>query len=644
MASEFQARLNLVPMAPKTRRSVACNHCRAKKIRYFKIRVVLNVETGNGNTPCANCQDRAEECVVTPRRRPRVQGSRKPDERIVAHQGSNAFSETSDYVSEPRANQADPSISPSQPLIFIPEQSEGPTDTLQEECEPSIDVFDNQDVGQEDNSLYATDTLNLEYYGPRCMLSFCSQPGVDWVTSKVKSPDYSSTVKRLVLDSARMLKMSGTLSFAREPDPPPEVAWKYTNAYFEEGLDRAFGVVERTLFDGRLRAHFNGTHNPVTDDKAWYALRNVVWAHGCRVVLSKTKTFRETLQASWSFFENALSVHTETFFLHTSLMSVQALILMAYFSEGIMDDDEISCQVPLKAINGRSGDTFYCHTLIKMMQLASTAKKRLSSARALRQTTEQLIKTVRKLGKDLADFKSSVQQKIRLDGVLDASELPVGLSIREAQSLQAHYFCLVLDINTPLTYPWSGISNHLADNAAATCQVEASRNEVACASRSAILATRQIQIDCNCSALLARYTPVYCFMNLFVHILRDTTMDTVPSDLVLLDIAFGYFSNLEFVTGLELSRVFVRDMCHFARLAVEHKEEPQDYLVGQMDNAGRGGDQTFLNANSIMESMDFDDISTLPFYESDFFGSLPTEDLESWSTLIPFEESDGMMF
>ncbi|KAJ9497612.1 hypothetical protein H2202_007036 [Exophiala xenobiotica] len=410
MASEFQARLNLVPMAPKTRRSVACNHCRAKKIRY-------------------------------------------------------AFSETSDYVSEPRANQADPSISPSQPLIFIPEQSEGPTDTLQEECEPSIDVFDNQDVGQEDNSLYATDTLNLEYY-----------------------------------------------------------------AYFEEGLDRAFGVVERTLFDGRLRAHFNGTHNPVTDDKAWYALRNV------------------------------------------------ALILM------IMDDDEISCQVPLKAINGRSGDTFYCHTLIKMMQLASTAKKRLSSARALRQTTEQLIKTVRKLGKDLADFKSSVQQKIRLDGVLDASELPVGLSIREAQSLQAHYFCLVLDINTPLTYPWSGISNYLADNAAATCQVEASH------------------------------------------------------------IAFGYFSNLEFVTGLELSRVFVRDMCHFARLAVEHKEEPQDYLVGQMDNAGRGGDQTFLNANSIMESMDFDDISTLPFYESDFFGSLPTEDLESWSTLIPFEESDGMMF
>jgi hypothetical protein len=61
-------------------------------------------------------------------------------------------------------------------------------------------------------------------------------------------------------------------------------------------------------------------------------------------------------------------------------------------------------------------------------------------------------------------------------------------------------------------------------------------------------------------------------------------------------------------------------MCHFARLAVEHKEEPQDHLVGQMDNAERGGDQTFPDANPIMESVDFDDISTLPFYVSCFIG------------------------
>lgn len=60
---------------------------------------------------------------------------------------------------EPPPSQADFSVSQSQPLVFVPQHSEYPTETPEEECEPSIDVFDNQDVGQEDNSLYATDTV-----------------------------------------------------------------------------------------------------------------------------------------------------------------------------------------------------------------------------------------------------------------------------------------------------------------------------------------------------------------------------------------------------------------------------------------------------------------------------------------------------
>ncbi|OAL38898.1 hypothetical protein AYO20_01649 [Fonsecaea nubica] len=177
-------------------------------------------------------------------------------------------------------------------------------------------------------------------------MSFYSQPAVDWIVLKVKSPEYTSAVKRLVQESARMLKMNhGALSSCREPEPPPEVAWQYTNgeylklvniyfklicgpAYFEEGSDLAWGVVERPVFESRLRAHFSGTHTPVTDDKGWYALRNIIWAHGCQIVLSKTRTFNDTLQASWALFQNALSVHTEIMFLHTSLMGVQALISM----------------------------------------------------------------------------------------------------------------------------------------------------------------------------------------------------------------------------------------------------------------------------------------------------------------------------
>jgi hypothetical protein len=56
----MQSRINVIQMSGKTRRSVACSYCRAKKIRC------------NGSIPCANCLDRAEECVVMPRRRSQV--------------------------------------------------------------------------------------------------------------------------------------------------------------------------------------------------------------------------------------------------------------------------------------------------------------------------------------------------------------------------------------------------------------------------------------------------------------------------------------------------------------------------------------------------------------------------------------------
>ena len=41
--------------------------------------VELIVSVGNGSVPCANCRDRAQECVVTARRRPRIHGTQDHD-------------------------------------------------------------------------------------------------------------------------------------------------------------------------------------------------------------------------------------------------------------------------------------------------------------------------------------------------------------------------------------------------------------------------------------------------------------------------------------------------------------------------------------------------------------------------------------
>ncbi|KAF2810174.1 uncharacterized protein BDZ99DRAFT_387355, partial [Mytilinidion resinicola] len=473
--------------------------------------------------------------------------------------------------------------------------------------------------------------------GPRSLVSFCSRLGVDWVTSKVNSTEYRSVASRLVADVARMLKLSGPLATTRAPEPSPEVAWQYTKAYFGASPDETTGIVERPWFESRLRAHFNGT---MPDDMAYYALRNVIWAYGCRIVLSKTAGFRQVSQVSWPFFENALSIYSEILFVRASMVAVQALILMAYYSEGLgkislqymlcsnamrlacskglhrqparswnlsprevehrnrmfwsicclekqicsrsgrpsaMDDDEISCQVPQRALNGRPDVASYCHILIELTRLSSAAKKRLSSAHALRQAPGQLIETVRALNKELHDLKFSMQDEFCLDAPLEVSELPKDITMRQAQSLQYHYFCLIMDINTPLAYPWSSICTYAKRDMAASAQIDASWNAVAQASRSAILATRHIRVDATCSAMIALYTPTYSFINLFIHILRDSSrsMTTIQSDLAILDIAVGYFSSVEFATEFELKLSFARELCHYAHLAVDQKKKSQ---------------------------------------------------------------------
>ena len=102
MSSVPSSRIRMVQVPGKKRRSVACSHCRAKKIKC------------NGSIPCSNCLDRALQCVAIPRRRLRASDSysmelspRVPDTDILAQ----TFDEdTSQHL---RSGTADQSTSPS---------------------------------------------------------------------------------------------------------------------------------------------------------------------------------------------------------------------------------------------------------------------------------------------------------------------------------------------------------------------------------------------------------------------------------------------------------------------------------------------------------------------------------------------------
>jgi hypothetical protein len=71
-------------------------------------------------------------------------------------------------------------------------------------------------------------------------------------------------------------------------------------AYFEDSYDAIFGVVYRPAFEARLRSHFEN-HVSAEDDPSWYALRNTVYASGCRIFLAKdhSTTFSDAQGHAW---------------------------------------------------------------------------------------------------------------------------------------------------------------------------------------------------------------------------------------------------------------------------------------------------------------------------------------------------------
>jgi hypothetical protein len=76
-----------------------------------------------------------------------------------------------------------------------------------------------------------------------------------------------------------------------------------------------------------------------------------------------------------------------------------------------------------------------------------------------------------------------------------------------------------------------------------------------------------------------------------------------------IDMALGYFSNIEFVTNLEMSFRFVREMCQFARLAVEEMQKAKDnsYVMGPAQSSP-------LSRDNIMDMLASERLDTFPLH------------------------------
>ncbi|KAI5460730.1 fungal-specific transcription factor domain-containing protein [Mariannaea sp. PMI_226] len=344
--------------------SKACSHCRKKKVKC------------DGSMPCGNCQDRNKQCIYLPRSRRKrkdqnIRSLPSPESRANSATSTrqfrfveerengrhredsssiivgNAIMSPVDMFPKPDARRPS-TTGPSPETTTVPEPvpstTSSPTNVVLSHNEAAPEYIPQphvqsvltprmSDVDREEATIDLKN-INWQHHGPGSWLSICSEPGIRWVSVKAKSSGFGDVARDLTADWTKHLSFSQCPIQKAGPEPDFDEAWQYATAYFEHCHDSVFGVVYRPQFENHLRRHYHGSGTQ-DDDAALYAMRNAVYAVGCRAgaAMNAAEDVMEVRRKSLQYFFNALSVYTNLIFMPTGLSAVQALIVMTSYAE-----------------------------------------------------------------------------------------------------------------------------------------------------------------------------------------------------------------------------------------------------------------------------------------------------------------------
>ncbi|KAJ0418340.1 fungal-specific transcription factor domain-containing protein [Aspergillus carlsbadensis] len=346
----------MLPQKDQTRLSQACSYCRKRKVKC------------DGSNPCGNCLDHRQQCIYPPAQR---RGRKNHGRRIHIVNDSITFSppalpptnlggnETGSFrnltipsgsgVGEraaalsphlPNRRASCARISDAETIVGpVPQLSATPITSPVCAGDPQTILVpqgmqptpEEPDVDQEDVTMELNNS-NWQHHGPSSWLSICSVPGVEWVASRADTAKFGPIAHSLVMDSTKHLTLAQLPTRERYPEPDFDRAWRYVTSYFDHSHDSMLGIICRAQFESQLQLHFQGQES---DDVGRYALRNAVYAVGCRVaaVKDKTETFEDTVEISLQYFHNALSVYSDLLLLPSGLTAIHALIVMTSYVE-----------------------------------------------------------------------------------------------------------------------------------------------------------------------------------------------------------------------------------------------------------------------------------------------------------------------
>ncbi|KIX06764.1 uncharacterized protein Z518_04740 [Rhinocladiella mackenziei CBS 650.93] len=634
----------------------ACTNCRGRKVKC------------SGGSPCATCQRQQKQCLYPASRR----GKRsKPTQRSLAQEGGGQYtafdttnsnaqvygarsalpltpSHTSPDTNEGRNGELLSGLTyPSQGSTLGSNSGSGTRDIrptsqfLTSNISPDLlspiqahyplaepgpsGAREREDlVADGEEGVIPLPKVHWEHHGPWSWVSVCSRPGLRWVCERTRSDEFVEIANGLTKTWSRRLKMKRFQPLRKKAaEPDKETAWKYVDAYFEQSYDAVFGILHRPTFEARLRAHFDPHGALPVEDSSWFALRNIVYAAGCRCVLANdpTVSFVDADAQVTQFFHNALSVFSEIIFGHSGFTAVQALALMTFFAEGLGSpaveyplctnavqlaqakglhrEPSKSWGLPQSDVLNRSWLWWAIYCLEKQIAFRSGRPSVIDDdnistpiptkappgstidvevftliikhAQISAQISRRIM-SVEAFKQSSAEAMDTIHDIHRQ--LLDLLEsIPPQLQVKNAvrheypaNSRRVHTIYLHFAIYGSLMathiiffYPWISLRFGTESDPKFQNQVVSSSETIATAARQIILVLRSITTDVAIPAWLAFYYPMYAHINLFVYILRYPSLSTARADLALLDICAGHFGHVEHVTNSEISFHFPRE-------------------------------------------------------------------------------------
>ncbi|EXJ59128.1 hypothetical protein A1O7_06559 [Cladophialophora yegresii CBS 114405] len=200
-----------------------------------------------------------------------------------------------------------------------------------------------------------------EYAGSSCGMSLATQSGLQWISQKAGNSNNGNSIsldeqREMVNEILSQLKLptrgeNGSRNRPQSNLPPIEVAKRYIDVYFAKQW--LWPIIRESGFREHCERYWN---DPASCDKTWYALYNVVLALGCRACLSSgtLKSFRDSENEAWAYFDNTVSVQSNLMYQKTSLQAVQTFALMTVFAQGVggPQPEYIYCAIAVRFATG----------------------------------------------------------------------------------------------------------------------------------------------------------------------------------------------------------------------------------------------------------------------------------------------------